>query len=273
MQARIPGQQAAALARLVLPITLAACALPALAQQAPDEAPATSPSRAARMQDRQARSVLKTYYLHNTYNHNDDNEILVALRNMVDPSVKIYLVASKEAIELYAPPEDQAIAQRIIDDPTHPRKAYRLVYTLTTTEDGKTLPPEHVELDALDGMRTTFKQGSKIPVLTGSYGGTPTSTRPGEAGVQTQFTYLDVGINIDSTVQSVGDVLSLRVKVERSGVAPDKSSLGDSDPTVEQSVIETVTSLTPGKTVRLGSVDSTGSHRHTEIEVIAEPRR
>ena len=60
--------------------------------------------------------AVQTFYLTNAAQQNDANEILVALRNLLDPSVKIYLVASQNAIIMRATPDQLILAEKLIND-------------------------------------------------------------------------------------------------------------------------------------------------------------
>ncbi len=60
--------------------------------------------------------AVQTFYLTNVSQQNDANEILVALRNLLDPSVKIYLVASQNAIMMRATPDELILAEKLIND-------------------------------------------------------------------------------------------------------------------------------------------------------------
>jgi hypothetical protein len=107
--------------------------------------------------------------------------------------------------------------------------------------------------------------GEKIPVVTGSYG--PNA----QAGAQTQFTYLDVGINIDATVSEDANGIELSSKVEQSSVAPAPAKLdGVDEPVIRQMVLSNTSLLVPGKAVTLGSLDLPDTTRHIDIEVTAE---
>jgi hypothetical protein len=57
------------------------------------------------------------------------------------------------------------------------------------------------------GLRTTLKQGSKVPVVTGTY-------NPGGPSAQNQMTYVDVGMNFDATLDEFANGVRLRSKVE-----------------------------------------------------------
>lgn len=212
--------------------------------------------------------VHKTYFFHNTSQQNDENEILVALRNMLNPATKIFLVNSQDAIEIDASPDDQALAQKIIDELDRVKKTYRVTYTLTEEDNGKRVGTQHYSVVVAQGQRTTMKQGSKIPVATGSY--SPTGSDANGSGVQTQFTYLDIGMNFDTTVDAVQNGARLKAKIEQSSVGDEKTIAGVNEPVVRQTVWEGISLLTLGKPIVLGSVDVTGTTRRIEIEALLE---
>ena len=60
--------------------------------------------------------AIETFYLTNVSQQNDANEVLVALRNLLDPSTKIYLVATQNAIVVRATPAELMLVEKMIDD-------------------------------------------------------------------------------------------------------------------------------------------------------------
>ena len=119
------------------------------------------------------------------------------------------------------------------------------------------------------GQDTVLKQGSKIPLATGSYS---TGGSAAGVGVQTQFTYIDVGMNFDATLTEMGNNAMLKSAVEQSSVAPKTSDIaGVQEPIVRQSSLKGVALLAPGKPVVLGSMDIPGSTSRLQIEVLMEP--
>jgi len=206
----------------------------------------------------------RTFYLKNGNDVNEANEIQTALRNMLDPSDRIYYVPSHNAIVLRATPEQMVLAPQLLSDLDRPRKSYRLTYTITETDQGKRIGTEHFDLIVVSGVRTTLKNGSKIPILTGSYDA-------GAKEEQTQFTYLDIGLNLDVTVDEAVDGVRLRTKIERSSIAEEPSVVGKEDPIVRQTVLEGASILMPGKPVILGSLDVAGTTRHLDVDVLMEP--
>jgi type II secretory pathway component GspD/PulD (secretin) len=206
---------------------------------------------------------VKTIYLTNVSQPNEANEILVALRNMYDPTDKIFLVASQNAISIGAYPQEIARMEALARELDKPHKSFRLTYTVAVVEDGKTIGTQHFSLVAADGQRTTLKEGDKVPVATGSF-----STD--NAASQTQFTYLDVGMNFDATVVSMASGLSLKTKVEQSSIGPTNTIAGVAEPVVRQSVLETATIAPLGKPLMLGSIDIPNSTRHLDVDVLIE---
>lgn len=206
----------------------------------------------------------QTFYLKNGNDTTEANEIQTTLRNMLDVYSHIYYVPSHNAIVVRATPEQMALAQKLLDDLDRPRKSYRLTYTITETDQGKRIGTQHFDLIVVSGVRTTLKNGSKIPILTGSYDA-------GQKTEQTQFTYLDIGLNLDVTADEAADGLRLRSKIERSSIAEEPSVVGKDDPIVRQTVLEGASILTPGKPVILGSLDVAGTTRHLDVDVMMEP--
>jgi len=223
-----------------------------------------APNRTIQADCSVAQSVQRTIYLQNISTQNEANEILVAVRNIADPAVKVYLVASHNAIVTYTYPQEFAKIEALIHELDKPHTVYRLSFTLTETEAGKHVSTRHFSLVALEGQRSTLKQGSKVPVVTGTYD-IASST------AQRQNTYLDVGMAFDVTLSGVGDKLTLKSKVEQSAVAPEKSATVPIDTIISQSVIEGVSAVSPGKPLDLGTMEVPNSTRQIEIQVTVEP--
>jgi general secretion pathway protein D len=102
---------------------------------------------------------------------------------------------------------------------------------------------QNPEVRSVDGQTAKLKIGDRIPVATGSFS-SGLGLAAGTAGgisplVNTQFTYLDVGVNIDLTprVHPNRDV-SLKLKVEVSAHTSDVSIGGITQPVISQRVIE-----------------------------------
>jgi general secretion pathway protein D len=266
--------------------------------------------------------AVQTFYLTNVSQQNDANEVLVALRNLLDPSVKIYLVASQNAIIVRATPSELILAEKLINDldRTRPEVVIDVAVlevsrqlernlgitlptsfgltpqssnanstssttgtTATTTQttstatsgitlntlgnlnatnfavsitggtvnallsDAQTRVLQNPRIRATDGQRATLKIGSKIPVATGSYSAGAAVTTA-SLGVQTQFTYLDVGVNIDVTPTVHYDrEISLKLKIEVSSQNGSVTISGVTEPIIAQKVSEQVIQLKDGE--------------------------
>lgn len=218
---------------------------------------------AAQMQDVGAKSgpeIYQTLYLTNLTQEKDANELVNALRNML-PMAKLMYVPSQSAISIKTTAEDIAVARKILTDLDKTKKIYRLTYTMTEKDGGKTIGMQHFSVIVASGSMSVLKQGSRIPVTT-----TASTTGPNEV----TYTYLDLGQEIQASLDGYLDGVRLRTKVVQSSVAEEKSSIGTGVPIIRQTTLEGTSTLVQGKPLVLGSLDIPGSTRQQEIEVVSE---
>jgi general secretion pathway protein D len=110
------------------------------------------------------------------------------------------------------------------------------------------------QIRAVDGQKASLKIGDRVPVATGSF-------QPGIGGVginplvNTQFQYLDVGVNIDITpkVHANGEV-TLKVVMDISSVTGTSNIGGISQPVIGQRKIEHEVRLKEGEVNMLGGM-------------------
>lgn len=272
--------------------------------------------------------AVQTFYLTNASQANDANELVVAIRNLLDPSVKIYVVPSQNAIVMRATPDELLIAQKLLNDLDRARPEvvvdvavlevnknveHNLGITLpqsasvqlqatpgTTTSSGSTptngssgtpTTPSNFTLNTLahlnannvavsigpatvnallsdvdtrvlqnpsiratDGQRATMKIGSKIPIATGSYNA-GVSTGVASIGVQTQFTYIDIGVNIDMTpTVHFDNEVTLKMKIEVLSHISDQTISGVVEPVIGQRSSEQVITLKDGEPSLLAGI-------------------
>ena len=202
--------------------------------------------------------IYETIYLTNLTQQNDANELLTDLRNML-PGAKTYYVQSQSAISIRASAEDIALARKMLSDLDKTKKIYRLTYTMTEKDSGKTIGVQHFSMIVASGSMSVLKQGSRVPV------GTNTSS----AG-SNDVTYLDLGQEIQASLDGYLDGVRLRTKVVQSSIAEEKSSIGTQDPIIRQTTLEGTSTLVQGKTLVLGTLDVPGSTRQQEVEVVSE---
>lgn len=114
---------------------------------------------------------------------------------------------------------------------------------LLTDSDTRVL--QNPSLRALDGQRATLKIGEKIPTATGSY---TTATSTTTSAVQTQFTYIDVGVSVDMTptIHQNRDV-TLKLAVEVSSQTSTDTIDGVAEPVISQQKVEQVIRLKDGE--------------------------
>lgn len=204
---------------------------------------------------------VKTFYLTNTFQSQEATELVTALRNILAPENKIYLVGSQNAIVVSGSPEQLEATKKLIGELDRPKKLYRLTYTVTEMDGGNRVGTQHFAVVVAGGQRTTLKQGSKVPVVTGNFTVASNSS-------ESQFTYLDVGLNFDATLEEFVNGVRLRSKVERSSVA--QSEFGPKDPMIRQTVLEGTSLLSVGKPLILGSLDIPETTRHLDVEVVMD---
>lgn len=116
------------------------------------------------------------------------------------------------------------------------------------------------EVRVTDGQKATLKIGDRVPVATGSFqAGVGVGVGSG-AGVvnplvNTQFQYIDVGVNIDVTprVHPDGDV-SLKLSVEVSQISGTSSIGGINQPIISQRKVEHDVRLKEGEVSMLGGL-------------------
>ncbi|MBV9147102.1 MAG: type II and III secretion system protein [Acidobacteria bacterium] len=120
--------------------------------------------------------------------------------------------------------------------------------------DSNTKVIQNPQMRVLDNQQATLKIGDRVPIATGSF-------TPGVGGagisplVNTQFQYLDVGVNINITprIHSRNEV-TLKVGMEVSSVTGEQNIGGVSQPIIGQRRIEHETRLREGEVNLLGGI-------------------
>lgn len=120
--------------------------------------------------------------------------------------------------------------------------------------DSSTKLIQNPQIRAVDGQKASLKIGDRVPVATGSF-------QPGIGGVginplvNTQFQYLDVGVNIDITPKvHAGREVTLKVSMDISSVTGQSNIGGISQPVIGQRKIEHEIRLKEGEVNILGGI-------------------
>ncbi|MFZ0735026.1 MAG: cohesin domain-containing protein [Candidatus Sulfotelmatobacter sp.] len=271
------------------------------------------------------QSVLKTFYLSNLSQPTELQDVVNAIRAVLDVQ-RVQQLLSQNALVVRGTPDQIALAEKLVDDLDKPRpevivdiavmqvsrdRAKTLGFNpptsatvtlqsninttstttgtsttgtsstgangivlntlgnLNATDFQVTIPSANLsalmsnsdtkliqnpQIRALDGQKASLKIGDRVPVATGSF-------QPGIGGVginplvNTQFQYLDVGVNIDITprVHANGEV-TLKISMDVSAVTGQQNIGGISQPIIGQRKIEHEIRLKDGEANLLGGI-------------------
>ena len=273
--------------------------------------------------------AVQTFYLANTAQQNDLNDIQTALRNLL-VNAKLYGVPSQSAIVMRATPDELLLAQKLINDldksrpevvvdvallevnrdktrtigvqlpgsfglQLQPPNATTTTTGTTTTgttttgttttgttstnltlnnlahlnatnfavtvgqatanlllSDSDTKVLQNPSIRATDGQKADLKIGERIPVATGSYQ-TGAATAVVSSLVNTQFTYLDVGVEIEITpVVHYDRDVTLKIKIVSSQEQGSTNIGGITEPIISQRTADQVVRLKEGEVNILG---------------------
>ncbi len=206
---------------------------------------------------------VRTFFLNNVTDAREATEIQADLRNVLPHAVVSY-VDSQQALSVRGTADEIAQAEKTIAELDRKRKVYRITYSITDIDGGKPVGTQHVELILPVGSKTVVKQGTRVPLVTEAVdkdSGTP----------REQVQYVDIGLNIEASLEGSGEALRLETRVEQSSIGDERSGIGAQDPVIRQTKMEGWSMLTPGKPTLLGSLDIPGTTRHEEITVVSEP--
>ena len=272
------------------------------------------------------QSVLKTFYLQNLSQPTELQDVVNAIRAVLDVQ-RVQQLLSQNALVVRGTPAQIALAQNLVDDldkarpevvvdiavlqiskdksrtlglspPTSAtvtlQSNINTTSTTTTSTTGTTTPStsgtglelntlgnlnatdfqvsigsanlsavmsdsdtkmlQNPQVRALDNQKATLKIGERVPVATGSF-------QPGIGGVginplvNTQFQYLDVGVNIDVTPHVHADhEVTLKITMEISSVVGQSSIGGISQPIIGQKKIEHEIRLKDGESSLIGGI-------------------
>lgn len=273
------------------------------------------------------QSVLKTFYLSNISQPTELQDVVNAIRQVLDVQ-RVQQLLSQNAVVVRGTPDQIALAEKLVDDLDKARPEVIIdiavmqvsrdrsrtlglspptsatvtlqsninnttstTSTTTTTSTSSTASSSGINLNtlgnlnatdfqvtipsanlsavmsntdtkliqnpqirALDGQKASLKIGDRVPVATGSF-------QPGIGGVginplvNTQFQYLDVGVNIDITPHVHSDrEVTLKISMDVSAVTGQQNIGGISQPIIGQRKIEHEIRLKDGEANLLGGI-------------------
>jgi general secretion pathway protein D len=270
------------------------------------------------------QNVIKTFYLGNVSTPTDLQDIVNAIRTVLEVQ-RIQQIPSQNAIVIKGTPDQLALAQKMVDDidkskpevvidvivaqvrrdkartlgivppqnasvalqppgitvvspspspgstPTSNGLNFNNIQHLNSTSYAVTISPvtaaalfndsdskilQSPRIRASNGEKATLKIADRIPIATGSFG-TPTGLTGaiGTVGVNTQFTYTDVGVIMDitPTIHPDGQV-TLKTSLEISNVSSQSTIGGITQPVISQRKEESVMRLNDGEINMLGGI-------------------
>ncbi len=276
--------------------------------------------------------AVQTFYLGNITQANDLNEVLNAVRNLMDTTVKMQAVPSQNAIVMRGTPDQLLLAQKIIDDldkakpevvvdiavlevnkdllrniglqlpgsigvqlqsstaattgttgttgiTTSTTGATATTGSLTLNDlgnlnatnfgisigtatlnmlltDSDTRVLQNPQIRAVDGEKATLKIGSKVPIATGSFSpGAGIAAAGISPLVSTQFSYIDVGVNIEMTPTiHYDDDVSMKLHIVVSNITSYSNLGGISQPVIGQQDLQQVIRMREGQANLLGGI-------------------
>ncbi len=148
--------------------------------------------------------------------------------------------------------------------PQKERSAYKVEVLLSENEGGRRLNTRNYVLLVENGRSSRLRQGNRVPVSTGSVTQPGTATTSQVSGIQ----YLDVGLSIDCSVDSVENGVAVNLNVDTSSLAPEQTN-PTGDPVIRQLKYQIPTIIQLGKQTLISSVDELESKKRMDIEVTA----
>src|SRR5450756_352201 len=139
------------------------------------------------------------------------------------------------------------------------RETYKVDFTIRDTGDAGGKTGRKYSLLVVRNVKTVFKVGNRVPVVSGGTGG---------VGGNAQFTYIDVGLNIDCVLAEAGSKFAIHADLDIStAVMPDKSPNAANAPTISQIRLNLDTTVAPGKPTVVASFDDPVTSRKFDIDV------
>lgn len=205
--------------------------------------------------------IVKTFFLTNINSGADAENVTSAVRNAVRDLFAVY-VPPQNAIVVRGTPDQLAQVQQVLSSFDRPKRSYRVTYTISDFDGTQLIGKQRYAMIISSGGHTTVKQESKVPVISGSYSA--------DNVANAQYTYHDVGLDFDASLDDYVDGIRLHTRVERSSLAEDKDANGGGHPILRQQNLEGTSIVMPGKPLVLGSIDTPGSTRRLDIDVVIE---
>jgi hypothetical protein len=127
---------------------------------------------------------------------------------------------------------------------------YKVDFTIRDTGDAGGKVGRKYSMLVSPSHRTTFRVGNRVPVVNGSGN-----------------SYIDVGMNIDCTVNDNNANLTVHADLEISTALVPEKGASAANPTISQIRLSLDTALTPGKPTVVASFDDPVTSRKFDVDV------
>jgi hypothetical protein len=135
------------------------------------------------------------------------------------------------------------------------RDVFKVDFTIRDSGDAGAKSGRKYSLVVYGQEKSTFKIGNRVPVATGT------------SGPNTQYTYIDVGVNFDVNLQEMMGRISMRTDLDLSTAIINEKMPG-ANPTISQIKLAISTSVPTGKPTIVASFDDPVTARKFDIEAL-----
>jgi len=140
---------------------------------------------------------------------------------------------------------------------------YKVEFKIRDGNDAAAKAGRHYTLLMEVDHKAVFKVGNRVPVATGSF-------QPGAGPATTQYTYLDVGVNIECMVSEAGNGrLAMHGSLDLSTMMQNDAgsrAASPPNPTVGQTKLDLETAIEPGKPTVVAAIDDPANLRQFQVE-------
>ncbi|MDR3701138.1 MAG: hypothetical protein P4L56_15940 [Candidatus Sulfopaludibacter sp.] len=143
---------------------------------------------------------------------------------------------------------------------------YKVEFNIRDGGDTAAKGTRHYTLLVEPNRKAIFKVGNRVPVASGSF-------QPGSNGVNplvnTQYTYIDIGVNIECVVSDQNGRILLHGDLDLSTVAPADAAARaaiPANPTVVQTKLNLDTAVEAGKPTVIAAIDDPVTARQFQVE-------
>ncbi len=136
---------------------------------------------------------------------------------------------------------------------------YQVQFSVRDGSDAAAKNDRNYSFLTTPNRKAIFRVGDRVPVATSS----------SRAGGEAQFTYIDIGVNIECTVAELNGKLGLHGNIDLTTIdrSEARAAAGNPNPTVQQTRLDLDTAVDPGKPTVVAAIDDPVTTRKLRVEV------